>query len=124
MGANTLLGERNTGIRDVKRGALAVLTSGTSEIQTGGGANKDETVADTLFPKPINDWALQDREKNRDKVAADAEAAKKALDEERPVVAPDLTDKLVSDARKAQMLRLLSGRGRASTFLTGPLSAP
>jgi hypothetical protein len=40
-----------------------------------------------------------------------------------PKPAPDLADEGLANTRKAQLLRLLSGRGRRSTFLTGPLGS-
>lgn len=49
------------------------------------------------------------------------EAELKKGDPSAPPSAPDLTDKLLGDSRKSQMLRTLSGRGRKSTFLTGPM---
>lgn len=33
---------------------------------------------------------------------------------------PSLTDEKVAEARRLQLQRLLAGRGRRSTFLTGP----
>lgn len=36
-----------------------------------------------------------------------------------PLVAPDLTDKAIQEARKRQLL--MPGQGRRSTFLTGPM---
>lgn len=40
-----------------------------------------------------------------------------------PPPPPDLADEGLANTRKAQLLRLLSGRGRRSTFLTGPLGS-
>ncbi len=37
-----------------------------------------------------------------------------------PPPAPDFTDDTLRMAKRAQALRLTAGRGRASTFLTGP----
>ena len=104
----------------LKRGALAVLTSGTSEIQTGGGAYGDETLADTLFPKGINDWALDDRRNARQgKDAADA-AEKAALDAGKPPPPMDFTDETLRAARSSALLRMATGRGRAGSFLARP----
>jgi hypothetical protein len=41
-----------------------------------------------------------------------------------PGPAPDLTDRLVREARTAQLLRLQMGKGRRNQFLTGPGGAP
>lgn len=109
--------------RDIKRGGLAVLTGGTSEIKTGGGANGDETVADTLFPTKINDLLLEDRTDARKKTAEEAAAEEAALDAAKPTLTPDLTDETIAKSKRAQALRGMTGRGRSSTFLTGPLGA-
>ena len=42
-------------------------------------------------------------------------------EQQAKLAAPDLTDERLRQSRAAQMLKLLSGRGRKSTFLTGPL---
>lgn len=50
----------------------------------------------------------------------DAAAAEKAaLDAQRPLTKPDLTDEVVQRARRAQMMRTSGMQGRKSTFLTG-----
>lgn len=38
-----------------------------------------------------------------------------------PPPASDLTDAALGASRRAQMLRMLTSRGRGSTFLTGPM---
>lgn len=101
--------------RDVKRAGLAILTSGTSEIRTGGGAYGDETVADTLFPKAINDWALEGRATDRGMKDVEASLAKAKLDEEKPGPM-DLTDETLSTARKSAKLKAMQGVNRQSTF--------
>ena len=99
-------------LSDVKRAFLAASTLGTSEIKTGGGQYGDETVADSLFPKTINDLALDDRT-----------AARKAADEAnqpKPVgPGADLADQLLSGSAANTQLRLKTKQGRRSTFLTG-----
>lgn len=108
---------------DGKRGILSLLTAGTSEWGTGGGEYGDETVADTIFPKFINDAMLDERTKARADKDAAVEAEKAEIEAEKPKAAPDLTDGLLGEARKAQMLRQKSGAGRGSTFLSGPKTA-
>ena len=102
--------------KDFKRGFLALVTSGTSEIKTGGGEYGDETVADSLFPKQINNWALQDREQGRK--ATDA-AAKESERKMNPGPAPDATDKLIKQANDQAAQRLQTKQGRRSAFLSG-----
>lgn len=104
--------------KDLKRGVLAVMTSGTSEIKTGAGQYGDETVADSLFPKTVNDWALEDRQAGRNSTdaAAKAEVGKAAA---LAANAPDLTDALLKKSMKDSTNRLKSAQGRKSTFLTG-----
>lgn len=93
--------------RDLLRAGLAISSLGTSEIKTGGGEYGDETLADSLFPKSINNWALADREEARRKVDAD-KAAMSA-----PPRAPDLADKLLEKAPRG------TKTGRKSTFISG-----
>lgn len=52
------------------------------------------------------------------KVATEAQA--KAADLARSMLPPDATDKAVQAARKRQALLLTMGRGRSSTFVSGP----
>jgi hypothetical protein len=101
---------------DLKRGLLAALTVGTSEIKTGSGEYGDETVADALFPKEVNNILLDDREKARRVTdAAKADAAKKA----QPGPVPDLADKLLQRAGAQDLMRQKAKAGRKSTFLSG-----
>ena len=101
---------------DFKRGLLAVLTLGTSEIKTGAGANGDEVLADSLFPKEINNFLLDDREAERKyKETAATQAAAKAM----PGPVPDLADQLLQRAGSSSLLRQQTRQGRKSTFLSG-----
>ncbi len=85
--------------KDFKRGLLAFATSGTSEIKTGGGQYGDETVADSLFPKTVNDWALEDRAAGRaGKDAATQTLIDKAASE--AALSPDGTDAAVTAAKR------------------------
>lgn len=44
--------------------------------------------------------------------------------EKKPdLTAPDLTDDAIREARSSELLRLKSGQGRRSTFLTGPMGS-
>lgn len=95
-----------------KRMALAVSTLGTSEIKTGGGQYGDETVADSLFPKTINDAMSDDRTAAR-KAADEANKPKPAA------LAPDMADQLLAGTAANGQLRLKAKQGRRSTFLTG-----
>jgi hypothetical protein len=102
---------------ELKRGVLSGLTVGTSEIATGGGEHGDEVLADKIFPTFVNDWALDDREKER-KGKADAAAAEiAAVEASKPGRLPDLTDETLESLRRKQRTR--AGTNRASTFLTG-----
>lgn len=38
-----------------------------------------------------------------------------------PSPAPTITDAALTSSRRSQMLRMLTSRGRGSTFLTGPM---
>jgi hypothetical protein len=102
-----------------KRGALAILTSGTSEMKTGGGVYGDETVADSLFPKGVNDVALDERANARAGVDAKAAAEKAQLEADKPGPAPDFTDETLSAARRSSKLRASMAYGRAATFSSG-----
>lgn len=93
---------------DIKRAFLAASTLGLSEIKTGGGEYGDETVADSLFPKTINDLMSDDRTAARKAT----DAAKNAM--VAPSRAPDLADKLLAGAG-APGKKL----GRKSTFISG-----
>lgn len=97
---------------DLKRAFLAFSTLGTSEIKTGAGQYGDETLADSLFPKTINDMALDERTE-----------ARKAADEAnkpKPVgPGPDLADKLLAGAAGNSLQRQQTKKGRRSTFLAG-----
>ena len=99
------------------RALLAVLTSGTSEIKTGAGEYGDETVADALFPKEINNFLL-DREASRNTIDA-TRAGEIALGATAPRAAPDLADKLLQRAGATSLERQQSKQGRRSAFLTG-----
>lgn len=100
---------------DIKRAFLAASTLGTSEIKTGGGEYGDETVADSLFPKSINDLALDERTDARKAT----DAAKLAAAQPGPV--PDLADKLLQGSSSNSLLRQQTRQGRRSTFLSGAL---
>ena len=100
---------------DFLRGFLALSTFGTSEIKTGGGEYGDETVADAIFPKTINDIALG-RIESRKLIDAQRQAE---LDAANPGPGPDLADKLVAGAGGRTAARLGQKRGRRSTFLGG-----
>lgn len=98
--------------KDVKRGLIGALTYGTSEIKTGSGKYHDETFADAFFPKEVNNWALEDRQKKRgEKDAADLADVEAA----RPTPGPDLGDKLLKRAGATSLLK--TKQGRKSTFL-------
>lgn len=49
-----------------------------------------------------------------------AMAPTKAPEIKGPELAPDLTDGRLQEMKKFQLYRLMQGRGRKSTFLTGP----
>lgn len=51
---------------DAQRALLAAMTFGTSEVKTGGGQYGDEVLADSLFPKTVNDMMLNDRQAARE----------------------------------------------------------
>lgn len=108
--ADTLAKAKKTNA-DIKRAFLAISTLGTSEIKTGGGEYGDETVADSLFPKTINDMALDERTEAR----RQTEIAKAAAAQPKPP--PDLASELLQgvgpDGRRKQ--------GRRSTFLSGAM---
>lgn len=106
------LGKAKKTNADIKRAFLAISTLGTSEIKTGGGEYGDETVADALFPKTINDMALDERTEAR-KQTEIAKAA--AL---QPKKAPDIADQLLG-AGANSLLRQKTKQGRRSTFLGG-----
>lgn len=60
--------------------------------------------------------------KLRKATRAEEEAQGKAdIEKARSLLAPDMADKTLMEARKNQMAAMLSGRGRRSTFLTGSL---
>lgn len=101
---------------DIKRAFLAISTLGTSEIKTGAGEYGDETLADSLFPKEINNLMLDERSEARK--AADAAKAAEA-DKLRPGPPPDATAELIRQAGAASLLRQRSKGGRRSTFLSG-----
>ena len=101
---------------DFKRALLAISTLGTSEIRTGGGEYGDETVADALFPKEINNLMLDDRADAR-KAADAAKAAE--LDKLKPGPPPDLTAELIQKSGGEALLRQRARGGRRSTFLSG-----
>jgi hypothetical protein len=105
-------------------GLLSILTAGTSEIKTGGGLYGDETVADTLFPKAINDVALTDRANAR-KATDKAEADKKdALYNSKPPPVVDLSDVATKTRKNEQLLKMLrSSSGRSGTFGMNPLGS-
>lgn len=96
-----------------KRAFLAASTLGTSEIQTGGGEYGDEVLADSLFPKSINDFALDERSEKR----RQAELAKSAI--AKPPPTPDLADQLLQGKGSSALLRQKTKQGRRSTFLGG-----
>ena len=96
---------------------LSMLTSGTSQIQTGAGEYGDETVADALFPKEINNFLL-DREASRNTIDA-TRAGELALGATAPKATPDLADKLIQRAGATSLERQQSKQGRRSAFLTG-----
>jgi hypothetical protein len=68
------------------------------------------------------DWLNYDRPKLEEMYQSRLPAAKRA--DVGPPLAPDITSKLVREARTAQLLRLQLGRGRRSQFLTGPVGLP
>lgn len=107
---------KSPGARTLKRSLLGILTMGTSEIKTGGGAYGDEVLADSLFPKTINDFLLDDRADARK--ATDAKKAAE-LAKYQPGPAPDLATKLVQEAGGNAKLRQATKSGRRSTFLSG-----
>lgn len=98
--------------KDFLRVALGISTLGTSEIKTGGGEYGDETLADSLFPRGINDWASG---RNESRKAIDAERA--AMN--APARKGDLADELLAGAAGQQQLRAGARRGRRSTFISG-----
>ncbi len=106
---------------DAKRVLLGFATSGTSEIKTGGGQYGDETVADSLFPKTVNDWALEDRQAGRQGVDA---AKQTEVDQAATAAAlqPDAADAALKAARRQGAMRLMSGNGRKSSFITASSS--
>lgn len=101
--------------RTARRGALGFLSMGTSEIKTGSGEHGDETLADALFPKNVNNFLDPDREDNRARLEAEREAE---LERQKPKPGPDETDKAVQRARRGGQLRLLTQRGRRNSFLS------
>lgn len=107
-------GTRDTSTDGLRRGVIAALTVGTSEIKTGGGEYGDETLADSIFPKTINDMNNQERQQSR--MNTDMAKAKALDTQKRALVEPDPTDVYT---RRAAAGRLMSGNGRKSSFLTG-----
>jgi hypothetical protein len=65
----------------------------------------------------VYDWRKQQRDYSEAGLPS-------TLPAETSLAPPDLTDSAVTDAQRLQMQRLLAGRGRRSSFLTGPLGAP
>jgi hypothetical protein len=113
--AKQLKARQNTD-RGLQRGLLAVMTSGTSEIKTGAGEYQDETVADSLFPKTVNNMMSGDREDAR-KATDLAKTA--TADAANPGPAPDLADKLLARAGADSLRTQKTKQGRKSTFLSG-----
>ncbi len=111
-------GQGNNFGKQLGRTALGALTFGTSEAKTGAGQYGDETIADSLFPKTINDAALGDRQEAR--AATDA-AAKAEADAANPGPAPDLADKILSAGLTRSLQQQQSKQGRRSSFLTGSM---
>ncbi len=102
---------------DAQRALLAAMTIGTSEIKTGGGQYNDEVLADSLFPKTVNDMALHDRQAARE----DADAKLRAeADASKPTPPPDPSSKLTQQAQRAAMLRVRAlASSRKSALVTG-----
>ncbi len=72
-------------------------------------------MADSIFPKTVNDALLQ-----RGSAHTAADAKKKAEEDAmNPGPAPDLADKLLSRAGADSLMRTKSKLGRRSTFLSG-----
>lgn len=101
----------NNGNSWFRRIMLGVLTSGTSEIKTGAGEYGDETVADSIFPKTINNLGLDEREINRQR----ADRAKRDGADSYSTPAPDLTDELIRKRASAGSL-LAGSSGRRGTM--------
>lgn len=99
-----------------KRILLGIATSGTSEIKTGGGQYGDETVADSLFPKTVNNALLDERQGAR---AAKDAATQRLVDQAatNAALAPDALDAANGVARRQGARRLLQGAGRRNSFL-------
>lgn len=103
--------------KDFKRGLLGAISLGTSEIKTGAGEYGDETLADALFPKTVNNWLDEGREASR----RGKDAAQKALVDSAATQAalqPDAADAAIA-TKRAGALRLMTGRSRKNSFLTG-----
>lgn len=92
------------------KAALFVISSGTSEIKTGGKYG-DETLADSLFPSQVN-GLFTDRNNTRAQMDKDAAARTAEL---APPPPPDLGDTLLKRAGR----NLTTGQGRRGSFLTG-----
>lgn len=99
---------------------LAAASSGTSEIKTGGGQYGDETVADSLFPKTVNDAV--DVQRTADRKSTDARS-QLISDAANPGPAPDLADKLLSRAGAPSLMRQKAKQGRQSTFISEALGS-
>lgn len=100
---------------DLKRAFLFASTLGTSEIKTGAGEYGDETLADSIFPKTVNNLMLDDREAARkatDKAKADMAA---------PPNEPDLADRLLQGTAAGALLKQKTKTGRKSAFLLGAM---
>lgn len=86
-----------------QRVMLGILTSGTSEIKTGSGEYGDETVADSIFPKAINNLAMDERSVNR--LQADSAKQKAAAKAGLDAAPTDITDDIIRKAAARTMLR-------------------
>ncbi len=100
----------------IRRGVLFNLTAGTSEIKTGGGEYKDETVADSIFPKTINNMNNIDRQNQRDTIDQNKQA--QSDKEKAALTAPDAMDATDNILGRTGARRMMSGQGRQSSFLT------
>lgn len=110
-------GDAKTNSQNFGRSVLGALTFGTSNAQTGGGQYGDETVADSLFPKGINDAALGDRQEAR----GAADKSKQALIDKASTDAalqPDGADRALAASRRQGAMRLMTGRSRSNSFIT------
>ena len=99
-----------------KQGLLGALTASTSQLKTGAGEYGDETLADSMFPKTINNMMSDDRENARKTTDAKTKADAIA---DTPGPAPDMADKLLKRAGADSLLRGKAKQGRRSAFLGG-----